>query len=243
VAQGHQQGQGDQGQGGQPPLSKDDRAELPLDEQSSAKFQQLLNAAGLTADYTTGDGEFALEEIANSLSELKRLKQDRQVPEQYDFGLPKDFKGGGGFEWKPDPKFTQRIQTVGKELALPQEDMSKLVVAYAEHQLEQMNATKQEELQVAQQAQAERAKLGPQANERIKALKQWFDAQHGEGAGEEFFKGHTARGVTMLEDLVQRAHGAGRSAPNRGGDPAKPNPGADIGKPGGARKLLHAAYG
>lgn len=214
-----------------------------LNDQSSVKFDALLAASGISGDYTQGDVEEAAHKITNALAEQKRLAEDKAaglgtVPDRYSFDLPQDFKSPDGQKWQPDENFTNSISEWAREAGIDQDKMSKLVVRYAQHQMNQMTAGKK---QSDEARSAELGKLGPNGQDRIGAVMKAVAAHYGDDGAQALQQGGSARGIEILEDLLAAKNGTGNGAQQRGNGAEKPNLSQHVGKKGGGRKLLDIA--
>lgn len=203
---------------------------------SITNWDALLKQVGLTDEYKDAQGEYNFDKLAQDMAQLGKPK----APDEYDFSLPKgiqDMLPKGLGDWKPDPQFTAGIAAIARQNGVDQNTMSQFVGEYAKHQASKIQAGNAARDNATQARTAEMAKLGPNGQQRVDAVKSGLSGMYGNDHGIDAVN---SKGIEVLEDLISKANAGGRAAPARGSGEAKPKA-SDAVKPGSGTALLRQA--
>lgn len=194
-------------------------------DKNSAKFDDI--GAALTERET-------LKTAADARAKLIPAK-----PDDYKFDLPEGFKMPDGYQWSADAKepLVAGFRTLAAELSLTQPEVQKLVAFEATRQANEITGRKAFE---AEQTKA----LGANADQRRQAAGDWIDAKVTDPGRAKVLKTMLtyAQGVEAIEDLISNANVGtrGNAGDSKEGDAKTAALIDNIGKPGGAMKLLRA---
>lgn len=212
----------------QPPNPRDAAAQSPQrgeqqsGEQQGQPVQQGEQQPGAPAEPQTikiGDVEYSADQVNDAL----RFKSEQDIrksglpasPDKYEIKLPADFRApeGVNFQFDPNSAELQNFQRLAHARGLDQQTFSEALGIYAANRVGE-----QQNLAVARNA--EMAKLGAAAGNRIAAIETWLKSQVGAKATliVNQMKAFPVAGmVEMFEELARNASHQGSAAYSQSG--------------------------
>lgn len=151
------------------------------------------------------------EHKALTAAQAERAKAIPEKPDGYKLELPQGaVPEGATFEFDEQSPLLQNARKVAHEMGLPQAEFSRLLGLYAQDKIA-------EETALAKAIEAQKGKLGANANARIDAVHTFLDTLGPEKAGALKSMMFTALQIEALEDLMRKASGQGAAGMPGGG--------------------------
>ena len=168
----------------------------------------------LPDDLKGQDGAPDVTKVIGRLSALEAERNARglppESPEKYEFKAPENLKmpDGTAAEIDADSAIFKQFRELSFELGLPQEKAQKLFELGVEREFELLAQIQQ---QRADDAAAEKVKLGSKHDDRLNAVGNWLKSHFGK-EGDEFFDTlGLASQIQLFEKMIAKFGGAGAS--------------------------------